>query len=105
MQNFVSIQTRTSLKKSDVSWPIDEKSDVSCDLLLLALAPLDGVLGVLREPRLAHAALVLDLVPHRPDSLALGFHLCFSNFYSNCWLCLANFERLVLGCVEAEFCK
>ena len=27
MQNFVSIQTRTSLKKSDVSWPIDGRLD------------------------------------------------------------------------------
>ena len=31
MQNFVSIQTITSLNKSDVSWLIDEKSDVSWD--------------------------------------------------------------------------
>ena len=29
----------------------------------------------------------------------------FSNLYSNFWLILANFERLVLGCIEAEFCK
>ena len=32
----------------------------------------------------------------------------FSNFYSNFWLrsnFLANFERLVLGCIEAKFCK
>ena len=34
MQNFVSIQTRTSLKKSDVSWPIDEKCDVSREFLI-----------------------------------------------------------------------
>ena len=29
----------------------------------------------------------------------------FSNFYSSFWLILANFERLVLGCIEAEFRK
>ena len=29
----------------------------------------------------------------------------FSNVYSNFWLFLANFERLVLGCIEAEFGK
>ena len=33
----------------------------------------------------------------------------FSNLHSNFWLIfgkfLANFERLVLGCIEAEFCK
>ena len=29
----------------------------------------------------------------------------FSNLFSNFWLILANFERLVLGCIEAEFCK
>ena len=27
----------------------------------------------------------------------------FSNFYSNFWLILANFERLFLGCIEAKF--
>ena len=26
-------------------------------------------------------------------------------FYSNFWLISANFERPVLGCIEAEFCK
>ena len=29
----------------------------------------------------------------------------FSNFYSNFWLILANFERPILGCIDAKFCK
>ena len=36
---------------------------------------------------------------------SLVHYYVFSNLYSNFWLILANFERPVLGCIEAEFCK
>ena len=29
----------------------------------------------------------------------------FSNFILTCGYFLANFERLILGCIEADFCK
>ena len=31
--------------------------------------------------------------------------LCLFELFSNFWLLLANFERPVLGCIEAKFCK
>ena len=43
-------------------------------------------------------------LPSRPTS-PIPTYVC-SNFFSNCWLIfLANFERPVLGCIEATFCK
>ena len=35
----------------------------------------------------------------------VAYMYVYSNLFSNFWLILANFERLVLGCIEAEFCK
>ena len=32
-------------------------------------------------------------------------HLCYSHLFLTFGYCLANFERLVLGCIEAEVCK
>ena len=41
----------------------------------------------------------------RGDGEGHKYPMFFSNFYSNFWLILANFESLVLGCIDAKFCN
>ena len=57
-------------------------------------------------PKLAR--LTAPSSPRRSAALAQRYedsYVLSNSLYSNFWLILANFERLVLGCIEAEFCK
>ena len=93
------------------------------DAVVVRVERVDGLLDVgLREPvrvavvrevpvaqNLCEVVLVdrsgvgaVELLEDLPDLCLLK--LC-PNLFSNFWLVLPNFERPILGCIEADFCR
>ena len=101
LQNFVLIRPRTSPPKICKILPIFPILLTRPGLLRVGLRQFRGGVG-----RRDHDEVVL--VPHGPGHgvaglvrvprLMLTFMLTFGEF-------LVNFERVVLGCIEAGFCK
>ena len=90
--------------QSKVRYRTSQLSDEHADLLLQGLQPRPDRLEVPGERQLLGSQDVEGPgVLVGPGLLHRAY--VFSNFYSNFWLILPNFERLILGCIEAKFCK